>query len=249
MIGGALFTDNFLETVSVKEPDIEKIKQLVIEAYNKENSSNVDLSRGLTQEDEYNLMLWLNQIHMDHPHSYLLSHRKVSVWLPLFSTTLSDKIGSLAQYNCPFCTSDTSFPIIHIPIRIAAISKQAVAKKPKVREAFEKAIRSRLSYYQNKFQRGEKLCVFVVFVLSKDNRDKDLDNMSKALLDALKTVLLGDDMDINHLSLLKTKHDGDEDFITVNIRKSEVNVHHDVLIKSFHHGWAGAEFLDLKQFM
>lgn len=247
MIGDALFTHDFLEMIAVESPDIERIKQLVIEAYNKENESNLDLSRGFTQEDEYNLMLWLNQMRLEHPYFHLLSHRKVPILLPLLSITLSDKIGLLAQYHCPLCTSNTSFPILNIPIRIAAISKQAAPTK--VRVAFEKAIRHRLAYLQGKFQRGEKLCVFIVFVLGKDNRDKDLDNMSKALLDALNTILLGDDMDIDHLSLLKTKHTGNENFIKVNIRKSVVNAHDDVLIKSFHHGWAGAEFLDLNQFM
>jgi hypothetical protein len=74
--------------------------------------------------------------------------------------------------------------------------------------------------------------------------------MSKALLDALKgEVLFGEDLDIEHLNLLKIKWVGEEDFIFVNIRKSGLSLHKNVLFKSMHHSWAGAEFLDLKDFM
>ena len=72
--------------------------------------------------------------------------------------------------------------------------------------------------------------------------------MAKAILDATKTILFEDDMEIDHLNLIKIQQ-GTEDYIVINIRKSKLNQHRDVIFKTLAHGWAGQKLLDLKDFM
>lgn len=247
MIGETLFTEDFIQEINSEEPNIEKIKHLVIKGFNKENGTNYGIDSSIPYEQEKEIVGWLHRIEGEHPH-FVMSIRRKPLLLPFISTCLSSKISSIAQFYCPFCTDRNSGLISIIPIRISAISKQA--SNAEKRQAFERAIATRFEDRDCVYKKGEPLCVFITFVLGKGNRNKDLDNMSKALLDALKgEVLFGEDLDIEHLNLLKIKWAGAEDFIYVNIRGSSFSQHKNVLFKSMHHNWAGAEFLDLKDFM
>lgn len=249
MIGDSLINNEIREAINSKKPDYEKIKKLVIQAYNEENKEkpfleNIDL------DEEDRIIRWLN-VCFENPSTLVTSLflKKAEVTIPFFSQSLSEKIIALSQYHCPICKAENRFPIKMIPIRISAISKQAMVSKSIYRKAFEKAIASKFVNNSIDFKKGEKLCVLVLFVMGKANRNKDLDNMSKALMDALEGQLFDADMDIEHLNLLKIKHDGEEDFIKINIRRTDLNKHKDVLYKKMVHGWAGAEFLDLDNFI
>jgi Holliday junction resolvase RusA-like endonuclease len=252
MIGDKLFNDDLLHELKSDFPDIISIRKLVIKAYNAENSTKINHKNAITSEEEEEIVKWLNQISWGNPRSqFLLFHEKIPVLLPFISSTLSAKIGSLSQFHCPICSRRTNSIYRIINIRISAVSKQSVASNPIKRKAFEKAIKYRLNSLQTQyvFHRGEKLCVHIVFVLGKQNRDKDLDNMAKALLDALKGILFGDDMDIDHLSLMKIKTAEDDEFVTVNIRGSALNQQNDVIFNSMHHVWGESSLLDIKDFM
>ncbi len=251
MVGDKLLNDALLYELKLELPNIETIRKLVIEAYNSENNTNVDSENIITFEEKDKIVAWLNQVHIDNPDLLFLFYEKHSVLLPFISSSLSTKIISLSQFHCPICSRRNNSIVRTITIRISAISKQAVASKPETRKAFEKAIEYRLNLLQPNhiFQRGDKLCIHIVFILSKHNRDKDLDNMSKALLDALKGVLFGDDIDIDHLSLMKIKTPEDDDFVTINIRGSTLNQHNDVIFNSMHHVWGEDALLNIEDFM
>jgi len=161
---------------------------------------------------------------------------------------LSDKLIFFGQISCPICKGE--FPIKTIPIRIKPISKQATQSKNKeLRKAFERAIRSKIAKDRDFFNKTQDLCVSVVFVMGKESRDKDLDNMSKALMDALEGNLFENDSQIAHLNLIKFKHEENEDYIIVNIRKSNFNKHEDVINKKLNHTWAGREMILLEDFL
>jgi Holliday junction resolvase RusA-like endonuclease len=139
-------------------------------------------------------------------------------------------------------------PRFVIPIRISAISGQS--SKARIKKAFKNAIKYRLQRHESiPFKLNQKLCVHIVFVMGKNSRNKDVDNMTKPLLDALQGILFENDRDIDHLSVLKIRIDDDEDYTILNIAPTFVNNHDDVVIPSLHHGWAGAEFLDLQTFI
>lgn len=250
MIGETLFNDALLHELKSDLPDISIVRKLVIQAYNAENNTSVDC-KTITYEEEEEIVRWLNQILIENRCSQSLFYEKNVVLLPFISSTLSHKISSLSQFHCPICSRRNNSVARVITFRITAISKQSVASEPAKRKAFEKAIKFELNSLQSShtFQRGDKLCVHIVFVLGKQNRDKDLDNMAKALLDALKGMLFGDDMDIDHLSLMKIKTTEDDDYVTVNIRGSALNQQNDVIFNSMHHVWGQGSLLDIKDFM
>jgi Holliday junction resolvase RusA-like endonuclease len=249
--GETLFNDDFIRELQSDSPNLTKIKNSIMNAYIIENQSALSISEEITEEQEDLIVKWLNRVLYEHPYGRLLFWKKEIVTLPFVSPDLFHKVFQLSQFHCPVCSVGDPYPIRIIPIRISAISKQAVSNNSKKRRAFEKAIKYKLSSSKSNraFSRGEKLCVHVVFVLGKENRDKDLDNMSKALLDALKGVLFGDDLDIVHLSLMKIKWLGQEDLVIVNIRRSSLDDHSNVVFNSMYNNWGETKFLDLNDFV
>jgi hypothetical protein len=72
--------------------------------------------------------------------------------------------------------------------------------------------------------------------------------MAKAILDAIKNVLFGDDRRIDHLNIIRIKSP-DEEFVYLNIRETRLNEHDDVLFPQMLHSWAGAQPLNLEDFL
>jgi Holliday junction resolvase RusA-like endonuclease len=244
------FDDTINEVISELQsniPNYLQVKQLLLSLYNEHTGNNLNLEE-VNANEQSEVVRWSNRF-LWQQHS--IKFKRHTVTVPNFSIDLSQKIDVISQYHCPLC-GENNFPVIIIPIRISAISKQAVSKLPKRKAAFERAIRHYLRNMLGKEEIGykaKKLCIHIVFVLGKSNRDKDLDNMSKALLDALKGTLFDDDINIDHLSLVKFNWDGDEDFVKVNIRESKIGHHDNVLFESMNHKWAVGEFLNLEDFM
>lgn len=249
--------DALLDQANKDSPDYEEIKRLIFKIYNLQNITKLDPNTASSDEVQQ-VVDWILKLRAGVSDGYSepswvdnLLYRKKHILLGFFFPTLSEKINHLFQYNCPICTNENSYPIRDLPIRISAISKQATAKdRGKIRKAFEKAIRSRLMNENIVYKRDDKLCIHVVFVTTKNKRDKDLDNMSKALLDALNKILIADDRNIDHLSLVKLKWLGEEEeeFITVNIRRTMLNEHKDVLLPVMNHQFANGDYLKLEDF-
>jgi Holliday junction resolvase RusA-like endonuclease len=180
--------------------------------------------------------------------SHLLLRRR-SRLVPAFSATLSQKVSQLAQFHCPLCShTPTGIPSSTIPIRIPPISKQSAAQARGKVKAFEAAIAHRFKGRAPHLPASARVCLLIVFVVSRKRRKRDLDNMAKAVVDALKNVLFGDDRGIDHLNLLRIESP-DEEYVYVNVRESSLNDHSDVLLPRMHHSWGGAEVLDLAKFM
>ena len=233
----------FRNEMKSNNPNYEKLKEIIIQVYNNDNNKSIDIENVSTDEQK-EIIRWFNTQH----HFFPLTLLRKEVITHFFSQSLSTKISALSQYHCPICTGNKGVATI-FNIRISAISKQAMSSRPEYREAFERAIFKRFESKDLTYKKGDKLCVSIVFVLGCNNRDKDLDNMSKALMDALEGNLFENDMDIVHSNLIKIKTEEPEDYITVNIRETEINEHKDVLFKTMAHGWAGQEFLNLEDFI
>lgn len=192
------------------------------------------------------LVRWLNQNAETYSSYY---YRRRPTLVPAFSPSLDAKISSLAQFNCPICrTEEGLFPIYNIPIRITPVSKQAISQTPKKRAAFERAIRHRFMEHKTPFPPDSAICLLIVFVVKAKGVQKDLDNMAKAIVDAIKNVLFGDDRQIDHLNILRIKSP-DEEFVYLNIRQTQINNHRDVLVPRMLHSWSGAPALNLEDFI
>ena len=159
--------------------------------------------------------------------------------------TLSDKASWLAQQHCRVC--NPSFPISIIPIRIRPESWQSIASVNK--SAFKKAIQHRLtSDHARSIQQG-RICLTMLFVCSSRRKRRDLDNMAKLLMDSIKDVVMEDDTHVDHLNLMRLTHEADEEFVSLRISGSKPNEHDNVVYPSLGHSWAGAELLNIEDFV
>lgn len=225
-------------------PDPDKVRYELFRLYAAETGQVIDAANPTAAEFEA-LASWFNA-------NALTGHfmRQRSVTTSVFSASLSAKISTLAQVHCPICaTKDGLYPIQVFSIRIRPQSKQAIGQKPEKRQAFERAIRHRFRDHKFQFAPDQSICLLIVFVVRSDGRgQKDLDNMAKAIIDGVKTVLFGDDRSIDHLNIIRIKSP-EEEFVYLNIRQTTLNDQRDVLVPRMLHSWAGAEVLDLANFM
>ena len=147
---------------------------------------------------------------------------------------LSDKASWLSQQYCSICRSD--FPIKNIPLRIEPESWQSLDSTTK--KAFKAAISARFATGPLASEPiAGRICLSFVFVCSASRRIRDLDNMAKILMDALKGVIMGDDRHVDHLRLARLTHDGEEEYVHVRIANSNLNDHSDVAGNILMHEW------------
>jgi Holliday junction resolvase RusA-like endonuclease len=226
--------------------DIQKIKDEIYHLYDQETEVILD-RENMSDKEAGDFVRWFNKKCLENLDLFELKIERVEVKVPRLSTDIADKVGMLSQYHCPICR-DSGFPFVIIPIRISPESKQAMSGVKKKRAAFELAIREYIHKSNDKFSINDRFCLHVVFVLGCNSRDKDLDNMAKALLDALKGSLFEDDSNIDHLSLLKIRHNYEDDNIYVNIRRSNINSTDDLLAPYTHGVW-GRDKIDLDDYL
>jgi len=225
-------------------PDATRLQRQIFDLYVTETGQV--LNSPPTDADMRAVVTWLQK-----NASALLSHylKSRAALVPAFSPTLSFKVSHLAQFHCPICaTKDGLYPVQVVSIRIRPVSKQAIGQKPKRRAAFERAIRHRFRDHKTRFNPSLSICLLIVFVVKGNGVQKDLDNMAKAIVDAVKTVLFGDDRRIDHLNIIRI-NSPDEEFVYLNIRPTTLNRHDDVLFPQMLHSWAGAEALDIEDFI
>jgi Holliday junction resolvase RusA-like endonuclease len=226
-------------------PDGAAVRAQLLELYESQTGTKLSSPTPSRQEEEA-VVTWLNQ----NAESFLGAFtRKRQTIVPAYSPSLSAKINALAQFHCPICaTKDGLFPIKTIPIRISPVSKQAIRQKPKMLAAFERAVRDRFKDAAASFSHDKSICLLIVFVVRAKGAQKDLDNMAKAIIDAVKKVLFGDDRQIDHLNIIRIKSP-DEEYVYLNIRETLLNSHSDVLVPRMLHSWAGAQVLNLEDFL
>jgi Holliday junction resolvase RusA-like endonuclease len=228
-------------------PDSMLVRQQILQEYARHTGKSF-IKKIPSVEELREVSAWMNH----HAETLLPAMTKQrSVLTQVFFSSLSSKANSLAQFHCPICVSNQSEePAWSIPIRISPISKQSASQtrtKGKV-GAFERAIASGLARRGPWLAPGESVCLLILFVVHPTTNQKDLDNMSKAIVDAIKNILFGDDRRIDHLNLIRLKAP-DEEYVWINLRKSDLNNHSNVLFPGVHHSWAGTQVLDLADFM
>jgi Holliday junction resolvase RusA-like endonuclease len=225
--------------------DYVEIRAELVRIYNQHHGTRLSTQEGISEDEYISLIRWIRQTDYG---TFLSICRRIdkSSSVAIYSLTLSEKISSLAQFHCPIC--GVSFPVSIIPIRIQPLSYQS--SPARLHNAFKRAIAFRLRRAQSEQSYfGKRLCVHTVFVTSLKLKEKDVDNMAKLFMDSLQGVLFENDKLVDHLSLMKIRHNEDEEYIFLNIRESKLNNHIDVLLPKLNHSWAGDEFLDLEQFM
>lgn len=158
---------------------------------------------------------------------------------------LSIKSTLLWQRRCQICVLKGKISLFSIRISPKSFRNQDV----KVRKAFYCAIKSRLGTDHVDEWSGKRLCVALTFVIKNGSTEKDIDNMSKILLDALHKVFYENDRAVDHLDAVKIRTDDSEEFVLLRIMETDLNEHNDVNDKTFKHGWGGQQPINLSDYM
>ena len=233
-------TDDFLAAINPDAPDYERARAAIITAYNAATGNSVSLN---TPQDDVSLLpvvKWLNQLEPAEETGFRSRRPRLT---RMFSACLSSKLNAIAQYHCDIC--QCGFPIVVIPIRIQPRSHQAAS--PDIKAAFKKAIASRLAKTHD--FASSKLCIHIVLSVGRSSKTGDIDNVAKMLLDSMKGVVFNDDRQVDHLTVVRVKNGGDEDFVYLRISDSTLNEHRDVLYSGQHYSWAGQEPIDLDDYI
>jgi Holliday junction resolvase RusA-like endonuclease len=114
--------------------------------------------------------------------------------------------------------------------------------------AFKAALAHRFSERSHIERQEGRICLTFLFVCSASRRKRDVDNMTKLLMDSIKGHVMGDDKEVDHLNVMRLVHEGDEEYVIFRISESNCNDHTDVVEPSLRHSWAGAEPLNLEDY-
>jgi len=158
---------------------------------------------------------------------------------------LSEKANILWQRSCHVCSAKT--PILMFSIRVTPLSCRN--QDSKIKKAFMKAIQTKLGGTHLGAWNGKRLCLSLTFIVNNGNTEKDIDNMSKILMDAFHDIFYNNDRNVDHLDSLKIRSNNNEEFILFRLMESDINEHLDVIKVEYSHGWAGQEVLDLDDYI
>ena len=228
-------------------PDPATVRRQILELYS--DATGRALAAPEASEAELrNVVTWMNQNAADFlPHLF----RRAEVAVPKYSASLSAKISALDQFHCPICaTLEDIGPSSTLRVRMPPESKQALKKKKKkgMTNALAKALCARFAGSTAALPVDLSICLMIVFVVSHARPTKDLDNMAKATIDAVKGVLFGDDRQIDHLNILRIESP-DEEFFSLNLRPTTLNSRNDRLLPGLAHDWAGASLIKLSDYL
>ncbi|MGQ3101437.1 MAG: hypothetical protein ACT6Q5_08930 [Sphingopyxis solisilvae] len=169
----------------------------------------------------------------------------------LLFRSYSDKLISTAQRPCLLCgglaPSSEHFPVHTIPVRLGPSSRQTLGRVEWA--AFQAAIEHWFAKKQITVVPGRKYCIALTFVLGRKRRNRDLDNMAKALMDAFSRAIGFDDADVHHLDLIKFIGTYDEEYVTIRMQPSHLGSDLDVLSQHVRHDFAVADPVNLTDFM
>jgi Holliday junction resolvase RusA-like endonuclease len=164
---------------------------------------------------------------------------------------LSGKASALAQRHCTICSgllsSDNQYPISMLPIRIAPQSRQSLSQVNWA--AFQAAMRDWFEKRNLDLGTSKHLCIAITYVLSEQRNDRDLDNMTKALMDAFSRAVGFDDKDIHHLDVLKLREESTEEYVFIRIGPSHLHNRSTVMVPVYEGAWAVGEALKFQDFM
>ena len=241
MCKAPFLTDEFFKELTLECPNYDFIRTKIIDAYNTTTNSNLDVNLPKDSADLLKVVSWLGNLECSEIETgFILKLPKLR---RIFSDCISSKINFLGQQYCNQCKLD--FPISTIPIRITPKSHQA--SKPKIKQAFKQAIKSRLVNSHNYLD--ARVCISILVICGKKSQSGDLDNIAKLLLDSMKGVIFNDDEQIDHLNIMRINDNSNEDYIIIHVGKSHLNEHQDVLYAGTNHSWAGQEPINLENYL
>ena len=122
-------------------------------------------------------------------------------------------------YNDLFGTFDTQIPSRRFGYKKDAEGKPTITSLPKSTREFQAKIKAILSDRPKPEwpHTGRLLIAILVHLTKKEYRIKDIDNLAKSLLDAMKGIVFKDDVQIDSLHIVKQVSDTNEFFVGVKL--------------------------------
>ena len=203
-----------------------EIIALIVKEYNKANAVFLD-ALNLSHSDMVNLCRWL---YVNQSEALLLSNIKTrigSTLIPRLPINITDKINILSQYQCPICQKYQT--LTNFPIQIKPQSYQVIKNDKKKHELYRKKVTNYLKSTKIDYRNAKSMCVHITFVLGTKEKEKDLDNMSKFILDLIKKIIIPDDSKIVHLSSIKLRSNSSVSYLYFTMKETTLTDHSDVL--------------------
>ncbi len=236
--------------MSKEQPDIPWLRSWILANYAVQSGTHIEPETA-TPIQLANLVKWLAFQEMNGGTGTLMRR-----WRQLDHILLGDystKINVISHRRCFVCGGgqhiDDLFPISRYTVRITPISQQASKSKPGMFSAFQAAFAKRFSEHPVDIGKTGRVCMALTFVLSKGKQDRDVDNMSKAILDAFSRAVGFNDRFVHHLDVVKLIFPITEEYIYIRVAPSALNEHADVVAPTFHHSWAGMQKIELADYM
>jgi Holliday junction resolvase RusA-like endonuclease len=244
VIDSGWLPDGLAAALDVPVPNVERIRELLIDAYNASTGETLDgHSVVADQEAAKRVGAWLREGQRDLAFIRRQSHPSSAVY-----SDLASKLVRLGQTYCSTCGRyESEDPVVVIPVRISPVSVQVLRQQPGMVTAYKAALSQAFANRGHHFG-TTSVCAQLTFLVTTGRRG-DLDNLAKATLDAMQGHFFANDDQIAHLSLQRLTADGGEEAIVIRIQPSRLDEHHEVIDRALRIGWAGAEVIDLESFL
>lgn len=212
------------------------IRIFLVQQYNKVHSQNLN-SANLTTEEELAIQKWL----MCNSDVHFLSGDLKHVFRRSLFYSEADKLGYIQQTQiaCPVCNSDK---MRFFSIRIPPKSYQSM---PSILKHYYRTKIGKHPFVKNTkpIPVYDGVCLQLICVLNK-SRDKDVDNMAKLTIDALKGYIFDDDRQIHHLQVIKSFASLSEEHIKIGVAISQINNRSNILFDANNNSWGSNYKID-----
>ena len=244
------WTDEVQAEMNKEHPDVPWLRRWMLDNYAAQSGDQIKLEDA-TPAQLAKLVHWL-AFQEANDGTGTLRRRWRRLDHVLYSN-YSLKIIMISQRHCFICYGgrpiDDLLPVGTYVVRITPISRQASRSKPGMFEAFQAAFAERFSARPVDIGKTGAVCIALTFVLDGRKQDRDVDNMSKAILDAFSRAVGFDDKFVHHLDVVKLIFPVTEEYIYIRVAPSALNEHGDVVAPSFHQSWLGSQRIELADYM
>jgi Holliday junction resolvase RusA-like endonuclease len=137
---------------------------------------------------------------------------------PLIFEDLARKVGWLQQAPCLTCIPADLRPLsISFPIRVRPFTAQSLEpRKPSSLKAKIAAYMVKRDWKLDAWSDYE-VCVTIMAIIPERGRRKDVDNIAKGLLDAMEGSVYSNDRLVQHLSVRRVLHEGQDGWCKVHV--------------------------------
>ena len=225
----------FRAAISEDHPDLEAIRETVIQAYSAET--------GIPEPDLERVSSWFEHVcraYDSRVQGGICTERPIL--RRVMSSTIARKAEHLMARPCRQCDMYSEVDYILFFLKIRPKTHQSSNRAQ--RRLFKQDIAADLRRKNFDFSdfTTQRLCVSITFFIAEGRRLSDVDNLSKNLLDALESFAYKNDRQIDHLDLLRLRSYSSDEFFRIRISCTDIDDVRDVISPTFNVRWLSRTF-------